>query len=204
MKFDFQLIKNTFFTIGSIAGVFAILKPLFESKFDRDKTRFNYISGIINEKMLINMEPCIYQSRNVPSEIFDALDKICYETEQNIDEVRFSGPLKMWYKSELKALCENYLKLREFIQVPEWEPHRDSDHSDKGSWSWRFNKSAFIDEDGNIGKYDKHLYDAAEQSLKVKIAYQKMQIISELHFLEFPFARCILPKRFKTLFVSKT
>jgi len=202
MNIDWSTMKDVFYSLGSLAGVIALSKPIFESKYDRDMVRFEYLSNIINEKMLINLEPCIWDSRRVPGDVFAAFDRVSYEVKDNIDELRFSGPLKHWYKKELTSICENYHELRKLIQVPEWEPYKD-DSSEKKMYSWRFNKK-FFTENGEYRPYDQHLFDATTKVILMKEAYQRMQIINEMHFYEFPLAKVLLPRRFNDVSKEET
>jgi hypothetical protein len=61
---------------------------------------------------------------------------------------------------------------------------------------WVFNKAAFEGRDGVARDYAKHLDDAAEQALQMRKAFQRFQLVAELHLLEVPFARWLLPRRF--------
>ena len=45
--------------------------------------------------------------------------------------------------------------------------------------------------------YVKHLDQAAEQAVQMKRAYQRFQVVAELHLFEVLVARWLLPRRFK-------
>lgn len=75
-------------------------------------------------------------------------------------------------------------RLREYIQVNKWEPRRQE--IDRVEYrSWVFKKSAFEDSDGMLDEgYTKHLDEAAEQALQMKRAFQRFQLVAELHLFE--------------------
>ncbi len=62
---------------------------------------------------------------------------------------------------------------------------------------WVFNKQAFENEEGFPKNYAGHLEECVDRARILLKSYQKLQIIAELHFLEIPFARWLLPRRFK-------
>ena len=166
MDMTWSSVKEVLFAIGSVAGVLAFLRPLVESKFQRDSIRVERIKSLVNEQ----------------------------RTNQEV--VRFSGPLSKTLSCELSAMLASYSKLREFIQVNEWEPiNRNIDGTEYHSWI--FNKSAFEDRDGIPRDYAQHLDQAAEQAVQMKKAFQRFQLVAELHLFEVPLARWLLPRRFK-------
>lgn len=196
MDITWSSVKEFFFAVGSVAGVIALLRPLFEAKLQRDSTRIDHIKALVKEQRLVDLEPRIYQHREVPLEDFEPFDQLAHERRTNQEVVRFSGPLASALLRELDAMLAAYFELRKYIQVREWEP-RTIDIEGVEHRSWVFNRRAFDRRDGTIGDYAKHLDDAAEHAVQMKEAFQRFQIIAELHLFEVPFARWLLPRRFK-------
>ena len=188
--------KEIFFVIGSIAGVIALLRPLVESKFQRDTARVDRIKSLLNEQRLVELEDRIYQSREIPCEDFEPFDQLEHERRTNQEVVRFSGALSNALSRELDAMIASYLRLREFVQVNEWEP-RTRNIDGVVYQSWVFNKSAFNDSSGIPRNYAQHLDQAAEQAAQMKKAFQRFQLVAELHLFEAPLARWLLPRQFK-------
>lgn len=199
---EWDVIKEIFFAIGSAAGVLALAKPVFESKDIRDKKRFEYLSDILSEELFRNLEFCITQRRRIPGDIFNALDKVTYEIEENIEKLRFSGPFSKWYINELHEIRDSYLSLRKLIQVPFWEPYYVSEDDDS-EYEWRFNKQEFKTENGSLRRYDEHLLNAGKLSIRAWEAYRRLQIINEAHMYEYPLAFWLLPRRFELLKMNK-
>jgi hypothetical protein len=190
-------VKEVFFAIGSVAGVFALLKPLVESKFQRDSARIERIKSLISEQRLVDLEHRINQHREVPCKDFEPFDQLAHERRTNQEVVRFSGPLSKALTRELDAMLTAYSRLRDFIQVNEWVP-RDEVIDGIEYRSWNFNKNAFKDRDGIHRNYAQHLDQAAEQAVQIKKAFQRFQLVAELHLFEVPLAWWLLPKRFKS------
>lgn len=197
MEITWSNIKEVFFAIGSIAGVFALARPLVESKFQRDVARVDRIKSLINEQALVDLENRIYQNRQVDDEYFHPFDQLAHEKSSNQDGIRFTGPFAKHLGQELDALISAYYLLRKFIQVNEWEPRTHTRENGTKYISWDFNKSAFEQQDGIARDYAQHLDEAAEQAVQMKKAYQRFQLVAELHLFETPIAGCLLQHRFK-------
>ncbi|NOG32818.1 hypothetical protein HLB35_15570 [Halomonas sp. TBZ9] len=189
-------IKDYFFLLGSIAGLIALLRPVLESKFERDRKRAEKILEIVPEEHMKAMDFDVYQARAVLTSNFYPLDRLKSEWKDGTDLVRFSGPLKAHYLKEVEQIIRNYNQLREYIQVPYWEPtSTGDDNSDALQWS--FNKSYFPEPTGSKGDYNVHLSEAGELVGKIRDGLRRLQIIMEMHFLEAFFARFLLPKRLR-------
>lgn len=93
-------------------------------------------------------------------------------------------------------MLASYSKLREYIQVNEWET-RTLKVDEVEYRSWIFNKTAFEGKDGIPRDYAQHLDAAAEQAVQMKKAFQRFQLVAELHLFEVLLARWLLPRRFK-------
>ena len=196
MDVSWPIVKEVFFGIGSIAGVIAFFRPLVETKLQRDLIRVERIKSLLNEQRVVDLEAWVYQHRQVPSESFDPFDQLAHERRTNQEVVRFAGPTSKFLVRELDALLGAYSNLRGYIQVREWEP-RINEIEGVEHRSWAFNKQAFEDRNGVARDYVKHLDGAAEQALQIRRAFQRFQLAAELHLFEVPFARWLLPRRFK-------
>lgn len=188
---DWDVIKEVFFTAGSVAGSLAFFKTLFDDKLQRDKVRIEYVRNLLPEQQILDLEGWIWSSRRVPDDTLVRLLRLSREVANEQDCVRFSGPSSKWLRASVRDITGAHDALRELIQVPWWEPSEDR-HGDQ---EWVFNKSAFETEDGEPGPYDRHLDQAAECARQVALAYQRFQIVSELHLYELPFARILLRRR---------
>ncbi|PKL98358.1 MAG: hypothetical protein CVV19_12190 [Gammaproteobacteria bacterium HGW-Gammaproteobacteria-9] len=189
-------VKEIFYVIGSVAGIIALLRPVFESKYDRDKTRFNKIIEQLNEQRVIDLDSDIYQSRTILNSSFVPFDRLRNERRSNHDSVRFSGPYAKQYRDALDEMLERYGKLREFIQVDAWEPTVNP--ADPTDSYWRFNKQAFM-KNGYSDAYVEHLNEAARIAEELKLKFQRFQLVGDLHLYEWPIANLLLTLRTKAL-----
>lgn len=195
MAIEWSTLKDVFYTFGSIAGALALLRPLAESKMQRDMSRIERIKSIVNEQQLVDLERCI-NSRQVPRQYFQPFDQIAHEIRTNQDGIRFSGPYAKFLSRELSSLIDGYHKLREYIQVPEWEP-RTLEIDGVKHETWDFNKRAFEDENRIPKRYGDHLYATETQAAEILKAFQRFQIVAELHLFEIPLSNWLLKRRFK-------
>lgn len=189
-------IKEVFFTIGALAGVFAFARPWLESRMSKDTERAERIKQMIDQQHLVDLEPSVYDSRTIYSDHIAPFMRLTHERETNQDGVRFAGPLGSFYSQELDSLLDAYKRFRDFVQVPEWEP-RTLKYEDEDVHVWQFNKGAFRGEDGIPRDYADHLYKASGIAVEMRQAFYRFQIVSETHLLEVPLARWLLPRRFK-------
>jgi len=197
MNIAWSEIKEGFFAIGSIAGVLALVRPLLESRFARDAKRAEHVLSMIDEQSLVDLEGRVYQTRQVPDDHFHPFQRLSHERRTGQDAVRFGGPLSKHFLRELDALIGAYAGLREYIQADEWEPrsHRDVDGNEYTSWD--FNKGAFSKQTGYPKDYAQHLDGAAAKAAEMLKAYQRFQVVTELHLFEAPIAGWMLRRRFK-------
>jgi len=185
-------IKEAFFTIGSLAGVAALARSVFEDKLSRDHKRIQHVKDLISEQDLLNLEYTVWYNRWAQESIFKKLSEIEYELEKKHDNLRFNGPTARYLATAVRDIAQHYRELREYVQVPEWEPQeRDSDTM------WFFNKQAFRNEQGIPEDYAGHLKEVADAAHAITLAYQRFQIVSDLHLLEVPFAKWLLAKRIR-------
>lgn len=203
MHISWSAVKEIFFTLGSLAGVLAFFRPVFESKYQKDQERLRRIFDALPEQVVVDLEPNVYQSRMVYSEDFHGFGRLADEVRSNQEGVRFIGPYGARLQSELHSLLAAYKALRDLIQVPWWEPHTDEDSDGTKRSFWSFNKSAFEGYDKRAPDYAKHLDECADRAKAVYKSYQRLQIIGELHLLELPLARLLLKRRFNASGVAQ-
>lgn len=189
-------VKEVFFTIGALAGVFAFARPWIESRMSKDTERAERIKQMIDQQQLVDLEPSVYSSRTIYSEHIAPFARLTHERETNQDSVRFTGPLGGFYSQELDSLLDAYRRFRDYVQVPEWEPVTLK-FEDGEVDAWQFNKDAFRGEDRVPRDYAGHLHEATGVAIEMREAFYRFQLVSETHLFEVPFARWLLPRRFK-------
>lgn len=203
MHISWSAVKEIFFTLGSLAGVFAFFRPIFESKYQKDQERLRRIFEILPEQVVVDLESNVYQSRMVYSDDFLRFGRLAEEVRFNQESVRFIGPYSARLRSELLSLLAAYKALRDLIQVPWWEPRAEEDSDGTNRSFWSFNRSAFDGFDQRTPDYAKHLDECADRAAEVYKAYQRLQIVGELHLLELPLARSLLKRRFNACGVTQ-
>lgn len=203
MEISWPAIKEIFFAVGSAAGFIAFFRPVLDSKHQRDIDRSKRILGLLPEQHIIDLEPCLYQSRLVPEWMFQPFDQLAHEVRTNQDGVRFSGLISKQLRRELLATLNAYTQIRSLVQVPEWEPCSRYEEDDTKSYYWGFNKEAFKDERGIPSNYAGHLDQCVDHARSIARAYQRFQITADTHLLEIPLAYWLLPYRYRKHGVSQ-
>lgn len=197
MDFTWSIVKEGFYTLGSIAGVIALLKPVLESKYNRDIDRIKDITSEISEELLINLAFSLWSSRLIPVDYFHPLERIKHEINTGHSRIIFTGITAKLINSEIETLLSKYNSLRNHIQVPYWIhfSYEDEEENSIKNLYWRFNKELFLKEHGETFDYSIPLKEAAECVDEIRKSQRRLKILSEIHFLEAPFAKYILPRR---------
>ena len=189
-------IKNTFYVVGSLAGILAWIRPAFESKHQEDMKRAAAILAKFNENGVIELPYFTCNPRQIPGWCFRPFNDVRDSIEENRQEVRFIGPLGKKLRSELEQTIRAYDVYRQYVQVPEWEPVKDAE---SGDFNWRFNKAAFREPQGRISdEYVRHLDAATKAAELVKLRFQRFQALTELHFFEAFAPKIFVPRKYKT------
>lgn len=192
-------IKELLYAIGATAGLIALFRPAIESKFQRDNERSAEVCKLVDELNLVSLASRVDNQRQVPDKEFDPFRILAEDRRHNVESLRFSGPLAKYFLREIDAMIKAYEELRGYIQVDEWEPSSRQQEDGTEYRIWVFNKDAhaFCTEDGVSDHYAKHLTDAAEKADEIRKAFQRLQLVSELHLFEAPLASQLLKRRFK-------
>lgn len=186
-------LKDAFFIVGSIAGVLAFLRPVVESKHQKDIERLSAILSKFPENQIMALDSCVYNSRRIPESVLRPFDEIEHKHGDGWQELKFVGPLKKILEPEFKCLVAEYREFREYVQVPEWEP-REVD----GQYDWLFNKQSFREGHAISDKYAEHLQQATDAAIQLRKRFQRIQAVTDLHFFEVLFGRFCAPRLFKS------
>jgi len=192
-----DIVKNIFYFIGSSAGLFAVLRPVFESKLQQDIQNAKKIIEQIGENRILYLDSSIYLHRCVSSEFFVDIDILSNDISEKKQYTRFSSHISYYFNIELKEIMNEYSNLRKYIQVPEWEPRCNSDN---GKSEWYFNKYAksFYPPGKDFpDSYPEHLKEAARIADKIKIRFLRFQASTELHYIETIFHKWTVAKLYK-------
>ena len=198
MALNWSDIKELFYAVGATAGVLALLRPVVETKFQRDHDRLSTIRKLIDELDLIQLVTRVESHRQVPDREFEPFRVLAYDRAHNHEGLRFSGPVAKHLLREVDAMIAGYEGLRQYIQVDEWEPLSRKQEDGAEYTVWVFNKAAFRSDERPKRDYAQHLTEAAEKADEIRRAYQRLQIVGELHFFEVPLAGWLLRRRFKS------
>ncbi len=179
----------------------ALLRPVVESKYQKDLDRVGTILAKFSENQIMELDGCVYSARRIPGSILQPFDEIEHKCEGGWQEVKFLGPLRKVLEQEIFCMVTEYREFRQFVQVPEWEPKENNDQYD-----WLFNKQAFPEVHATRAKYVEHLEQTTDSALQLKKRYQRIQALTDLHFIEAVLYRYYVPKLFKSrgLECSKT
>ena len=192
-----DIVKNIFYFIGSSAGLFAVLRSVFESKLQQDIQNAKKIIEQIGENRILYLDSSIYLHRCVSSEFFVDIDILSNDISEKKQYTRFSSHISYYFNIELKEIINEYSNLRKYIQVPEWEPRYNDDN---GKSAWYFNKKAesfYPSGEHFPANYPKHLEEAAKIADKIKIRFLRFQALTELHYIETIFHKWTVAKLYK-------
>ncbi|WP_314368614.1 hypothetical protein [Neisseria cinerea] len=192
-----DIVKNIFYFIGSSAGLFAVLRPVFESKLQQDIQNARKIIERIGENRILYLDSSIYSHRCVSSEFFVAIDILSNDISEKKQCTRFSSHISCYFNTELKEIINEYINLRSYIQVPEWEPRYNNDN---GKSAWYFNKKAesfYPSGEHFSANYPKHLEETVKIADKMKIRFLRFQALTELHYIETIFHKWTVAKLYK-------
>lgn len=192
-----DIVKNIFYFIGSSAGLFAVLRPVFESKLQQDIQNAKKIIEQIGENRILYLDSSIYLHRCVSSEFFVDIDILSNDISEKKQYTRFSSHISYYFNIKLKEIMNEYSNLRKYIQVPEWEPRYNDDN---GKSAWYFNKKAesfYPSGEHFPANYPKHLEEAAKIADKIKIRFLRFQALTELHYIETIFHKWTVAKLYK-------
>ncbi|UOO78141.1 hypothetical protein LVJ85_06695 [Neisseria sp. Dent CA1/247] len=190
-----DIVKNIFYFIGSLAGLFAFFRPVFESKLQQDFQNAKKIIELIEEDRILYLDSSIYLHRRVSSKFFLDMGILGNDIREKKQYTRFSSHIACYFNIELIEIMNEYNHLREYIQVPEWEPRCDDENP-----AWYFNKHAesFYPSGANFpDKYPEHLKEAADVADKIKRRFLRFQALTELHYLEAIFHKWTVAKLYK-------
>jgi hypothetical protein len=185
----FSLVKDSFFLIGSLAGLFAFIRPISESKHQKDCSKLMVLLKELEDVEITNLEFETYQARRVPDSVFGAIHGIGYRLKANDLDVNMNGPLAKLIADELTRFDQLVNDYRSFVQVPFWEPISLDDSNELFR---QFNRKYFDDRDLD---YPKALEQAAMAADRIILSYKRLKILSEVHFLEAFFMRSLGIKR---------
>jgi hypothetical protein len=174
----FSVIKDTFFLVGSLAGLFAFIRPVSETKHKRDCELLLKLTNKLEERRIVELEFAIYQARAIQCDLLNSMHDVGYFLESSSLEIRMDGPIESLITEELNQFARLVKDLRTFVQVPYWEP--------SNSELYVFNRNYF---EKNDIDYTKALYNASESAEKIEKSFKRLKVISEIHFLEAFFLR---------------
>lgn len=203
MSLSWDFFKEVFYTIGAVAGILAVFRPVLQHKYDLDNSRATAILEKFPERMLLELSTATWDARRIPTDLLIPFDELLDDIHQNLDSVRFSGPLSRYYSAEISALGDLYHEFRKYVQVPMWQPLKIDSFS-ISTYYWVFDKKSFLDEHGYQTDYAYHLACADELVEKMRERVRRIKLISEMHVLETPFSRILLPSRLRQSSLKKT
>ncbi|KTT63611.1 hypothetical protein NS383_18975 [Pseudomonas oryzihabitans] len=190
-------IKEVFFFLGSCAGLFTLMRPLFESKAKFDEERFRIVKADVNERWLHFLADA-GKTEELDSQELEKLDQLAMAFRSGREVSRFSGPFANHYRTALGDFVGAWEAYRKIVCRGPWLP---------AGKTWRFDRNYFTrkerNSDGLIRQWDtgsdEAIANARAAAGEVIDAYKKLTVVSELHLLEWPIAGLLLRRRFKAM-----
>lgn len=194
MEFSWQVAKDAFFSLGSLAGLVALLRPIFESKHELDRERLSEIFEVMSEREISELSRLVWRERKVPSKSLDKLYMLERQIASGSKAVRFSSMLRKWYLREVEEITRHTDVFLADFGAPYWTIAKAD--SEAGGHYYCFNKSEFNQDHDDSFTYRDYLSSLESHILRIQECYRRLEVISELHFLESMFAFALLPRRF--------
>ena len=170
---------------------------MYKRQLQQDIQNARKIIERIGENRILYLDSSIYSHRCVSSEFFVDIDILSNDISEKKQCTRFSSHISCYFDTELKEIINEYINLRSYIQVPEWEPRYNDDN---GKSAWYFNKKAesfYPSGEHFPANYPKHLEEAAKIADKIKIRFLRFQALTELHYIETIFHKWTVAKLYK-------
>jgi hypothetical protein len=188
--------KDIFFFVGSFLGILAFLRISVDALRIRDRRAWDHFREMITEADLRNLEFQVELSRRIDSQLLSRLGNLVNLIQHDDENVRFGPLLRKHFRRHLDSFVRLYFELREFVQVPWWQPERAEGDGEADRIDWFFCKKAFFSgEYPQAGTYVDHLRMAADIVAAMRVEHRALSTLSELDLVEIPLAARIVRRR---------
>jgi hypothetical protein len=191
-----QTAKEIFLLIGAVLGIVAFCKTMLDPILESNRKKWEEIKKRVDELHFQNLEFEIEQQRLIDMDTLRPIEKFVMDIRDDVKYLRFGPVLGREFSTHLNNLRNHYLKFRDYVQTPYWEPVGDVTDREVQVTGLKLNKDAFDHRDHICdGHYAVNIDNAADQAEKMRMEFRALSILANLHLLELPFARRIVRQR---------
>ena len=191
-----QTAKEIFLLIGAALGVIAFCKTMLDPILESNRKKWEEVKNRVDELHFQNLEFEVWHQRLIDMGTLRPIENFVRDIRDDPEYLRFGPILRQEFSVHLHNLRNHYLKFRDYVQTPYWEPVGDVTDSDVQVTGLKLNKDAFNHQlHKTEGHYSVNLEKAAEQVEKMRTEFRSLSILANLHILEIPFAKRIVRDR---------
>lgn len=192
-----EIVKDIFFFIGSMLGIFAFIRNLIEPAFKTNREKWEKIKKKLQEDDFSDLQYEIYVRRRIQISLLQKIYSFVCDIEKDAEYLRMGPPFRRKFEKHKKNISDLHYNLRDYIQVPYWEPKPDNEYNELAR-EWIFNKSYFLYEvDDGHEEYVTHLEKASDIVDEMRRQYRAISYLANLHIFEALVAKFIIKKRAK-------
>lgn len=188
---ELKIVKDIFFFIGSVLGVFAFFSTAINPLLKDNQEKWEKITTIISDDYFQGLE-ALFSTRSVTNEQLSTLWLFLDEVREDKDYLHFKFPNKNVFNKHLSNFISLVEKFDKEITPPIW----DDEFSRTNRNSYRLNKEYFRENfdhhEKETNEYLKHLNYASDLVIKMRIEFRSMQRIANLRFIEIPFKKLLI------------
>lgn len=131
--------------IGSLLGTIAFFQNFIKDIFSVNKEKWKKVTEIISPLDLDNLQYQIL-ARRIRGRLLNKLENLTYEIEKNnLDVIGFKSVFRNKIHLKLVHFKKLYDDLREYVQVPYWNPFEDKSDGVE-TFGYEFDKKAFFED----------------------------------------------------------
>jgi len=178
---------DIFTILGSILGAIAFFQNLFKPLMEYNIKRWEFIKvHYISDINFKNMQLSVGSSNLFQDYDLDKLNSFVYAIKDNLEGIRFKSFLNKAYDNLLNEIVKKYEELREYVQVPWWQP--------TSAKIWLINKELFYRDAEKSGRnedfvkadkeYRNHLAKVDDLLSEIYQCFNRIGILANRTLLE--------------------
>lgn len=174
--------------IGSVLGTIAFIQNITKELTNTNKEKWKKVTEIIT---LVDYDNLQYQisGRKIRGKTLNSLENIYYIIDKNDqDIIGFKSIFKNKINQKLIELNSLHDQLREYIQVPFWNPYEEKDDNGTVTYGYAFDKNVFFEEKDSTwtsadykkatDEYVDHLRKAENIAIKMEKTFARIQVLA--------------------------
>ncbi len=187
--------KDIFFLIGSTLGIFAFARSLAKPVVKSNQEKWEAVQENLTEEDIAELGHQVYFARRVRADLLRKISSFVEDIRQDKEYLRVGTFWRGRFEDRKKAIVDHYSNLRDYVQVPYWEP-KSQEIDGEEFRVWEFSKSYFdFEHDGAYDDYIDHLDEAADCVNDIRREYRAMSELANAQLVEIPIAPLLAERR---------